>query len=174
MTAPSPTLACQAFRLSERHLESVISLFAEVIEDMEAAGIHQWDEYYPDRDILAADLAAGHAFGLFEGDTLVAYVALNEDEPEEYGTVVWACSGCRRLVVHRLCVKPSCRGRGYAKKLMAFTERLALDHGRASVRLDAFIPNRSAIALYEGLGYALRGRVRFRKGEFNCYEKELG
>ena len=41
------------------------------------------------------------------------------------------------------------------------------------IRLDAFGDNPGAIALYRKLGYWEAGMVRFRRGEFLCFEKSL-
>jgi ribosomal protein S18 acetylase RimI-like enzyme len=77
-------------------------------------------------------------------------------------------------VVHRLMVHPAFQGRGIARELMEFAERVALNRGCGVIRLDAFAMNPQALRLYRALGYREAGEVKFRKGAFLCFEKRLG
>jgi ribosomal protein S18 acetylase RimI-like enzyme len=165
-------------KLGESEADAAFGIIVAAIEDMRSRNIDQWDEIYPDRGTIADDIARGEAFGFFDSAEsgtpgLAAYIALNADEPPQYDDVVWSC-GERRIVIHRLCVDPRFQGKGIAKSLLAFTERFARERDCASIRLDAFIPNDAALALYEKNGYIRRGEVSFRKGRFYCYEKNLG
>lgn len=160
-------------KLKTGHLESAMNLVGNAIEEMRKNGIDQWDEIYPAAADIAGDIVEGHAFGLFEGDELAGYVALNENESPEYGEVQWKYADDKRLIIHRLCIDPKYQGMGNAKKILSFAERHGTDNGYALIRLDAFLHNRAALRLYETHDYVLCGRVGFRKGEFNCYEKKL-
>jgi len=160
-------------KLKTGQLESAMKLVGNAIEEMRKNGIDQWDEIYPSAADLAEDIVAGHAFGLFEDSELAGYVALNENESAEYGAVQWNHADDKRLVIHRLCVDPKYQGKGNAKKLLSFAERHGTEKGYALIRLDAFRQNPAALRLYETHDYALCGTVRFRKGEFNCYEKKI-
>ncbi len=162
--------------------DTLVALFARVVDGMRSQGIDQWDERYPDRAVLEADLRAGVAFALFgdreesprfQAGAPVGYVALNEEQSEEYRDVPWLENGGAPLVIHRLCVDPVFQGRGAAKTLLSFAETFALQTGHTSIRLDAFTQNPAALALYDSLGYDWRGEVTFRKGLFRCYEKIL-
>jgi Acetyltransferases len=164
----------QVSRIDESSLRVVLALIAGATELMNLNGIHQWDEIYPDRAILEADLRSGTSFGIFEDGVLAGYVVLNEQEPPEYSDIDWCRRSGRRLVIHRLCVHPDHRGKGYGKRLVSFAEEQGRHNGYASIRLDAFSENGTALALYESAGFLRRGTVRFRKGDFFCYEKELG
>jgi ribosomal protein S18 acetylase RimI-like enzyme len=57
---------------------------------------------------------------------------------------------------------------------MDFAEKTAAVEGYDCMRLDAFTNNTAALILYENRGYRKAGVVRFRKGEFYCYEKSTG
>lgn len=159
---------------------STVALFERVVARMRETGLDQWDELYPDRAVLEADLRSGCAFGIqangdaASGETaLMAYVVLNGEQSEEYRAIPWRdADGCP-LVIHRLCVDPLFRGRGAAKRLAAFAEDYARERQFTSIRLDAFSINPAALSLYESLGYGRLGEVQFRKGRFYCYEKIL-
>jgi GNAT superfamily N-acetyltransferase len=77
----------------------------------------------------------------------------------------------RRLTV--IMVTPPWQGRGLGQWCMAVAEQKAARAGCGTMRLDAFTGNPRAIRLYERCGYRAAGVVRFRTGEFTCFEKTL-
>jgi ribosomal protein S18 acetylase RimI-like enzyme len=137
---------------------------------MDSQGIVQWDELYPTREILAMDIERREMHVLeFEGKT-AGFIVLNEHQEPEYAAVQWQFPG-PALVVHRLTVHPAFQRRGFASRLMDFAEESASARHYAAVRLDAFTKNPGACVLYMNRGYRKAGIVRFRKGEFFCFEK---
>jgi ribosomal protein S18 acetylase RimI-like enzyme len=153
-------------------LEEVLALVKTAIQHLENQGIHQWDDIYPDRHTLLADLENGHTHLMVMHDHIVGMIAINEDQSPEYSTADWKYPG-RALVVHRLTIDPFHERQGLASQLMRFAEGLAAAGRYDTIRLDAFIKNPGAVALYEHLGYRKAGTVPFRKGAFYCYEKQV-
>jgi len=100
-------------------------------------------------------------------------MVLNEDQAEEYRNLDWNYTSGKQLVIHRLCVDPKAQGHGIAKKLLKYTDNFATQNRYNAIRLDAFPPNERAIKLYERNGYTKVGSVKFRKGKFYCYEKNI-
>lgn len=154
-------------------LDALVSLYGAATQDMLRQGIDQWDEYYPDREILTEDVESGDmTLGLLDGEPACAWVVNREYEPE-YVSGAWEHTRGDFCVLHRLCVNPELQGRGLARQAMARMEKNAFDKGFDSVRLDVFSQNLHAQRLYERLGYKRTGEVRFRKGIFYLMEKGL-
>ena len=154
-------------------LDALVALYGAATQDMLRQGIDQWDEYYPDREILTEDVESGDmTLGLLDGEPACAWVVNREYEPE-YVSGAWEHTGGDFCVLHRLCVNPELQGRGLAQQAMARMEKNARDQGFDSVRLDVFSQNLHAQRLYERLGYRRTGEVRFRKGIFYLMEKGL-
>ena len=154
-------------------LDALVSLYGAATQDMLRQVIDQWDEYYPDREILSEDVESGDmTLGLLDGEPACAWVVNREYEPE-YVSGAWEHTGGDFCVLHRLCVNPELQGRGLARQAMARMEKNAFDKGFDSVRLDVFSQNLHAQRLYERLGYKRTGEVRFRKGIFYLMEKGL-
>lgn len=160
---------------NEADLPAVMDLVRSCIDHMRSQGIEQWDDIYPSRDRLSSDVAAGSLYvaGLPERE-VVAVFALDGRQDAEYAMVPWTLIDDRIGVVHRLMVDPRFQGRGFARELMAFAERLAAELGYAVIRLDAFSMNPAALRLYRGLGYHEAGDVLLRKGVFRGFEKRVG
>ena len=154
-------------------LDALVALYGAAAQDMREKGIDQWDEYYPDREILAEDVESGDmTLGFLDGQLACAWVVNREYDPE-YELGAWDHTEGDFCVLHRLCVNPAMQGRGLARQAMARMEKNALEQGFDSVRLDVFSQNLHAQRLYEKLGYRRTGEVRFRKGIFYLMEKGL-
>lgn len=95
-----------------------------------------------------AALALPHVsfFGLFADGVLAGCGAFKRMEDDGlYGEV------------KRVFVDPPFRGRGYAKRIMEHVEAQALASGLTRLRLETGVTQHEALALYQGLGYQLRG-----------------
>jgi len=157
---------------SPEDIDSIMNLIRLCIIHMESKNIHQWDEIYPDKKTITKDIEKHELYVLEEDGNLCAFIVLNEFQSPEYKEINWEFPG-KTLVVHRLSVNPSVQGKGFAKKLMQFAYEFAKKQGYESIRLDAFIKNPAAIALYTTLGYKKAGIVVFRKGPFFCFEMRI-
>src|SRR5437773_7706431 len=173
---PSVPLSTQcATRLAvERDLNPLCSLLQDCIDDMRAHGIDQWDDVYPSRATLLADIQSGTGYvAILFGSDLVGFLVLNEYQNPEYANVPWSINDVPTAVVHRLMVHPTHQPEGLARFLMRFVEDRAIMLGYSAIRLDAFTANPRALRLYQNLGYRDAGGVIFRKGPFRCFEKAL-
>lgn len=153
-------------------IKFLLELMRDCIEGMKRKGIDQWDDVYPDRATLERDIDEGAAFVAMLQDVPGWHAVLNEREDAEYADVPWLYGG-RPAVIHRLMVSPTAEGTGIARALMAHLETRARTLGFDCVRLDAFGLNARAIRFYEHSDYRRAGQVRFRKGDFHCFEKRL-
>ena len=161
-------------RLARREdVEPLLEMVRAAARQMRSRGIDQWDEVYPDRATLRADVDRRQAHVLEAAGRLAGLVALDEAQAPEYGAVPWRYPG-RALVVHRLTIAPAHQRQGLATRLMQFAERRARAKGYGAIRLDAFSQNPAATSLYEHLGYRIAGTIRLRKGLFLCFEKDTG
>jgi ribosomal protein S18 acetylase RimI-like enzyme len=159
--------------VSPSEIDSVMVLVKGAIEKMEREGIRQWDEIYPTKERFLADTSVNSLFAARVENMIAGVIVLNEIQSPEYGSIIWAESNGKPLIIHRLCVSPGFQGQGLAKKLMFFAEKYAREKKYNSIRLDAFVQNNISVGLYNSLGYLRRGQVRFRKGYFYCFEKIL-
>lgn len=158
----------------ERDFQKIFPLYSGATQKLQRKGIDQWDEFYPDAAILSADVRKREMLLLEKGGKLVSAAVVNEEQAPEYGEVGWRI--CREeppAVLHRLCVCSRAQGRGLGSQTLLAAERFAFSRGYRYIRLDAFPRNSAALRLYESAGYKKAGTVRFRKGIFFCYEKNL-
>ncbi|EJO5348542.1 GNAT family N-acetyltransferase [Clostridium botulinum] len=157
----------------EKDLKFIMEMITIVKKHMIQNGNDQWEGEYPDIDTLKRDIIKGHLYTVIQEDNCLAIIAINKEQAPEYKGVNWRLNDNCPLVVHRLAVNPKFQGKGIAKNLMAFVEEKAKKHKNASIRLDTYSKNKTAINLYKKLGYSIVGEVYFRDKElpFKCFEK---
>ena len=156
-----------------KDLAEILRLFRAATTQMDAHGVYQWDEIYPDEGILGEDIARGNlTVGTIDGRIAVAFM-LDYCEDSDYESADWQYSEQNIAVLHRLCVHPDFQGRGVARQAMDYLENEVRAQGIKTIRLDAFSQNPTALHLYESRGYQKAGEISYRKGLFYLYEKKL-
>ncbi|MBY9078677.1 GNAT family N-acetyltransferase [Paenibacillus sp. HN-1] len=156
-------------------LEQIMALIAECVRVMREGGSDQWNESYPNREVIAEDIEQGTIYVLEDDGAPAGIIVLDENEAEEYKSIDWVHKEGRYLVMHRLAVHPRIQGKGIARRLLAFAEDQAVREGYSSIRMDTYAKNDRALGLYLRLGYETRGEVRFpgRVANFPVMEKLL-
>ena len=152
-------------------LDQIFSLYSKAIITMENRGIHQWDEIYPDKEILAEDISKNHMIIGKKGNDIAVCFVLSEEFDEEYKNGNWQWPQSKFCVIHRLCVNPQFQNQGIAAKTLDYIENLCKTAGYDSIRLDCFTENPYSQKLYDKAGYSVVGYVNWRKGRFELREK---
>jgi ribosomal protein S18 acetylase RimI-like enzyme len=154
-------------------LDSIVKIFKSAIENMIKNDILQWDELYPNEDILTDDIRKNQMYKIvFDNDIVSAFV-LNKEHDEEYANGTWEYDENSFMVLHRLCVNTEYQNKGFGTRTMKCIEEHLKNTGIESIRLDTFSKNQAALKLYEKLGYKKTGEANWRKGLFYLLEKKL-
>lgn len=158
---------------NQQDASCLLTLVRDCVAAMRAAGIEQWDELYPNAGTIARDTEAGTLHVLCEAEAIIASITIDSNMDSLWQGMDWSADSEPAAAVHRLMVHPSRQGRGLAKMLMLHAESAAIEQGCRSIRLDTFLQNPVAMALYPRLGYRRTGTVMMRKGQFAGFEKLL-
>lgn len=159
----------------ENDIPALCSLFEACIQDMDEKGLDQWRwEVYPSEEVLMEDVKAQTLYITEEDGVILSAFTINEDQHPLYATLPWHF-GVRPAVLHRLVVNPSRQHKGLGREAMAHVIRIARELGHDSLRLDTYLKNTRAMALYEGIPMRKVGMVKFdhRTTRFQCYEMPL-
>ncbi len=153
-------------------LASIFEMFRSATEGLRSQGLDQWDDIYPNEQILAGDVQKKQMHvGVVDGRVMLAFV-LNSDCDEQYSNGIWAQDASFR-VIHRLCLDPAFQKRGIGKRTMLHIEDLCRAQSIHAIRLDSFEKNLQSTNLYRSLGYKDVGFANWRKGKFHLMEKIL-
>lgn len=154
-------------------LEEIFSMVKSAIKVMIEQDIYQWDEFYPDEEILKKDIDKKQLYaGVIDNQIAVVFV-LNQHCFDDYKNGKWKYKDEPHYVIHRLCVNPAFQGKGVAKSTLFHIEQELLAAGIRVIRLDVFAQNPYAIRLYDKQGFSRVGYMDGRKGRFYLMEKYL-
>lgn len=126
-------------------------------------GIDQWQDGYPEPEVIAADIESGIGI-LFEVDGRIAgyMVALSDPEPiYDQLEREWLQNDAPYLTVHRMAIDDGYRGTGLSTAMFAHAEALAREKQLKSVRADTHTGNLAMRGLLKKCGYSYCGDVRY-------------
>lgn len=160
------------YRKAEQNdLNEILSLILSATDTMIGQNILQWDEIYPNKEIVLSDIENRQLTVGTENGKIVVIYTLNQECDEGYTNGEWKYSDNSFCVVHRLCVLPEYQNKGIAKNTMKRIQNEAREVGVTSIRLDVFSENPYAIKLYKSFGFNEVGFAYWRKGKFILMEK---
>jgi GNAT superfamily N-acetyltransferase len=137
-------------------------------------GSKQWQDGYPNPEVVKKDIEAGIGFVLTEGDTIVGYTAaLINDEPAYAGIEGKWLTNDDFVVVHRIAISQNHIGKGLSAKMLAFVEDYAISNNIFSIKADTNFDNIPMMKIFERRGYTYCGEVYFRGSARRAYEKVL-
>ena len=152
----------------------------EIIERAKAYlksnGVDQWQNGYPNVDVIKEDIASGYGYVLECGDGIAGTIALSFDGEPYYDVIYdgeWLSTG-DFLVIHRLAVSNGARGTDLASKIMRQVEQLCVSHGIGSIKIDTHEENVVMQKFVEKNGFTRCGKVILgSEGERVAFEKLL-
>ena len=154
-------------------LENIMLMYKSCVTGMLKNGIDQWDETYPSTEIISEDLNVGTYYVAEMNETIIGGINIDKNQDDTYLSLDWKDKSDSFLVVHRLGVKQELWNKKIGKYLMLFTEKLVLEKGLKSIRLDTYSGNPKAMEFYRRLGYTEIGMIDLKpeKNKYHCFEK---
>lgn len=166
------------YSFKEAHLsdaEQIWAILQEAIRRRKEDGSKQWQDGYPNLQVVMNDIERGAGYVLTEQDRIIGYCAAFINDEPEYAKIEgrWL-SDDDFVVVHRVAVAESHLGKGLAKRMFEFVEELAVRNKIFSIKVDTNFDNPAMIKSFERMGYVYCGQVYFRGSARRAYEKVLG
>jgi RimJ/RimL family protein N-acetyltransferase len=155
-------------------LPQIWEILQQAIQRRKKEGSNQWQDGYPNPDVIQNDLKNGYGFVLAQGDLILGYTAILINDEPEYDKIEgkWITND-DFVVFHRVAISENQLGKGYAKKMMKSIENHALSLNIYSVKADTNHDNGPMKNIFEKLGYIYCGQVYFRGSPRKAYEKVL-
>jgi len=154
-------------------LENIMKMYKSCVTGMLANDIDQWDDTYPNTEIISEDLNAGTYYVSEIDGTIIGGINIDRNQDHTYLALDWEDKSDSFLVVHRLGVKEEFWNKKIGKDLMLFTEKLVIEKGLKSIRLDTYSGNPKAMEFYRRIGYSELGTIDLKpdKNKYFCFEK---
>ena len=160
-------------KANKTDLKNIMKMYKSCVTGMLENGINQWDDTYPNTEIISEDLNVGTYYVAEIDGTIIGGVNIDKNQDNTYLTLDWEDKSDSFLVVHRLGVKEEFWNKKIGKYLMLFTENLVIEKGLKSIRLDTYSGNLKAMEFYRRLGYSELGTIDLKpdKDKYYCFEK---
>ena len=154
-------------------LENIMRMYNSCVNGMIKNGIDQWDESYPNREIISEDINSKTYYILEIQEQVIGGINIDKYQDPTYLDINWRDNSNAFLVVHRLAVKEEFWNKKIGKSLMLFAEKLVIEKQLKSIRLDTYSGNPKAMEFYLQLGYTELGTINLKpnKNEYYCFEK---
>lgn len=156
------------------NIESIITVINHGQEFLKEQGVNQWQNNYPNEQIIKTDIDKGYAYIVEEKNQIVGTVALSFDGEITYDQIYdgeWL-TDYDYCVIHRMAIHRDKRGRGISVFMMNSIELLCRSRGIKSIKVDTHrnnIPMQQYLKRcgfkYCGIIYLLDGdeRLAFEK-----------
>lgn len=163
------------FRLAKiEELNDIWQIIEKAIARRKADGSNQWQDNYPNLDVLKNDINKNKGYVIYHKEALAGYCVVSINDEVEYKNIKgkWL-SNTDYVVFHRLAVAESFLGKGIAKKWFEFIETFAKENNIYSIKADTNFDNQPMLHLFNKIGYKECGKVYFRGSERIAFEKLL-
>lgn len=163
------------FRKAEiAEIPQIWDILQSAIRRRKEDGSDQWQDGYPNPEVVKNDIGKEAGFVLTDGETIVGYSAILINDEPEYAKIEgkWLTND-DFVVFHRVAISEKYLGKGLAQIMMGFIEDFARNNNVYSVKADTNFDNFAMMKIFEKLGYTFCGHVYFRGGQRKAYEKVL-
>lgn len=163
------------FRKAElADLPQIWTILQQAILRRKADGSNQWQDGYPNPEVVTSDIEKEVGFALVIQDKIVAYCAiLINDEPEYENLQGEWLTKSDFVVFHRIAVAEEYLGKGLAKLMFEQIESYARQNHISSIKADTNFDNAAMLHLFAQAGYKYCGEVYFRGSPRMAFEKVL-
>ena len=144
-------------------MDALLDILEQAKAYLRESGVDQWQEGYPNREALAADIETGRGwlFECVDNGEIAGYecVAMTPEVCYREIDGAWLTEGENYAVIHRAMAAARYRGTRLAADMFSFAAELAAGMGRLSVRVDTHRDNKAMNRLCEKQGFTYCGVV---------------
>ncbi len=155
--------------------DGIWRILQQAIERRKSDGSIQWQDGYPNPQVVEKDINNEYGYVLTIDDEIAAYVAMMVNNEPAYDEIEgeWLTQDSDFLVIHRVAIENNWLGKGLAKRIFEDAENVAKDMNIKSIRVDTNYDNLPLLHILDKLGYVYCGEVFFRGSPRKAFEKIL-
>ncbi len=150
------------------------NILQQAIAQRKNEGSDQWQNGYPNEQIVHDDIANGYAHVLVENSEIIAYAAIIFGIEPAYENIEgrWLTHD-DYVVVHRVATSNEVKRKGIATHLFKMIEELTVEQKVYSIKVDTNFDNVPMIKILSKLDYTYCGEVFYDGVPRKAYEKVL-
>ncbi len=154
--------------LTPNQLDDVMVIINDAIELLSHLSL-QWQQGYPNAEVMLSDLKDSYVYGLYEDDELIAIASLvpgiNVDYKKIDGGGWTYKTGENDATIHRIAVKTGYHGKKYGISMVKFLIEESKRRGYSSLKADTHRTNIAMQQLCLRNGFNYRGVVYVQRDE---------
>ena len=157
-------------KTTEADIPKLMEIFAEARKTIAALGIDQWQNGYPNEDVIRSDIALSQSYLVeSEGRAIATFAMLTGGEPT-YDKIYdgeWKTNCAREdyIALHRVAILVACRGKGISTAIVEYAKECARSLNRPSVRIDTHDGNAVMRKMLEKHGFNHCGTILLESGD---------
>lgn len=165
------------FRKStEADIQTIMEIIKQAQAYFKENNIDQWQNNYPNPSTISHDIAHEHSHVLTKNNQVVATAAISFDGEKNYNQIEagqWLSDG-EYAVVHRIAVDNTYKGLGLSSEIIKEVEKLCLQKGVHSIKIDTHQDNKSMQKLLQKNNFTYCGIIYVEDGSQRvAFEKVL-
>ena len=161
---------------TKKDLPAIMEMINDAKTALKAAKVDQWQDGYPNEEIIKQDIESGNAHLVIEGNKAVGYGVLEFGKEPAYAKIYkgkWQ-SNDPYATIHRVVVHHEHKGKGVSRFLFSHFEQLCILHDTSWLRIDTHEKNAPMNKLIIKSGFTRSGAVYIReKVERTVFDKKL-
>ena len=131
------------FRKAElSEIAPIWEILQHAIQRRKEDGSTQWQDGYPNPEVVQKDIEKEEGFVLLEGETIIGYTAVLINNEPAYQNIEghWLSNG-DFVVVHRVAIAEKYLGKGLAKMILKYVENFEASNNIYSIKADTNFDN---------------------------------
>ena len=132
------------FRKSTKSdVSKIMEIVKQAQEYFKSQGIDQWQNNYPNDEVINNDINNGESYVMLDGDDIVATTVISFTKEKSYENILdgkWITNGDYG-VIHRIAVDSNYKGLGLSHEIIKYSEELCLSNNIHSIRVDTHEEN---------------------------------
>lgn len=124
-------------------LKYIIEIINEAKEFLRESKIDQWQQGYPNEEVILRDIENQHAYVLEDNNKIIGTVALAFDKEKTYDLIYdgkWI-SNNEYAVIHRIAASRRYNIKGTGTEIIKSIEKICKDKGIKSIKIDTHEEN---------------------------------
>ncbi len=151
-------------------VDAIVPILEEARRTIAELGIDQWQNGYPNREVIEEDVALGHSYVLVSDGIVIGTFAFLRDGEPLYDVIEdghWQTGDDNRNydTVHRVAISVASRGSGASTDMVNYAVEHARAAGKASVRIDTHRGNLVMRRMLEKHGFVPCGTIHLANGD---------
>ncbi len=129
----------------ESDINDIMSIIRQAQVYFKENGINQWQNNYPNAEIIRNDIDNKNGYVLIKDDNIIATAAVSFDGEKTYDSIYegqWI-SNNEYATIHRIAVDNNYKGLGLSSQIIKNAEQICLNKGVYSIKVDTHEENLS-------------------------------